>query len=147
MWLNPSASNPAKLLNRLQREIEEAIISLAGERTRTAQKKKRLEASLTQNEMREADWSDKAKTAMDHGREDLARQALMAREDWLATVIDESVASQLEPALVSQPQPLAVVIPTIVPYSSQIKQPSAKPLEPKAIPKIDLAPIPAEEGG
>lgn len=76
-----AASNPAKMLNQLQREIEEAIIALEGERTKTRQQKKRLEASLTQNEMREADWSDKAKAAMDHGREDLARQALLARED------------------------------------------------------------------
>ena len=81
-----AASNPAKMLNRLPREIEEAIISLEGERTRTTQRKKRLEASLTQNEMREADWGDKAKQAMDHDREDLARQALMAREDCRETI-------------------------------------------------------------
>ena len=76
-----SASNPAKMLSMLQREIEESIISLTGERTRVSQAKRRFEASLTQHELREADWSDKAKTAMDHGREDLARQALQARED------------------------------------------------------------------
>ena len=81
-----AASNPAKMLVKLQREIEEAIINLEGERTRTRQRKTRLEASLTQNEMREADWSDKAKTAMDHDREDLARQALMAREDCRETI-------------------------------------------------------------
>ena len=81
-----SASNPAKMLNRLQREIEEAIISLEGERTLASQRKTRLEAQLTQLEMREADWSDKAKTAMDHGREDLARQALIAREDCTASI-------------------------------------------------------------
>ncbi|QFT76788.1 PspA/IM30 family protein [Erythrobacter sp. THAF29] len=81
-----AASNPAKMLNQLRREIEEAIIALEGERTKTRQHKKRLEASLTQNEMREADWSDKAKAAMDHDREDLARQALMAREDCRETI-------------------------------------------------------------
>lgn len=76
-----SASNPAKMLTLLQREIEESIINLTGEHTRVSQTKRRLEASLTQHDLREADWSDKAKTAMDHGREDLARQALLARED------------------------------------------------------------------
>ncbi|MFM7378214.1 MAG: PspA/IM30 family protein [Erythrobacter sp.] len=74
-----SASNPAKMLTLLQREIEESIINLTGEHTRVSQTKRRLEASLTQHDLREADWSDKAKTAMDHGREDLARQALLAR--------------------------------------------------------------------
>ena len=81
-----SASNPLKMLTRLQREIEEAIISLEGERSRTSQRITRLEAQLTQGEMREADWSDKAQTAMNHGREDLARQALMAREDTTAAI-------------------------------------------------------------
>lgn len=76
-----AASNPAKMLTLLQREIEESIIALTGERTRVAQAKRRLEASLVQNDLREADWSDKAKIAMDNGREDLARQALLARED------------------------------------------------------------------
>jgi len=76
-----AASNPAKMLTLLQREIEESIIALTGERTRVSQTRKRLEISLTQHELKEADWSDKAKTAMDHGREDLARQALLARED------------------------------------------------------------------
>jgi phage shock protein A len=81
-----AASNPAKMLTMLQREIEESIISLTGERTRVGQAKKRLEASLVQHELREADWSDKAKVAMDHGREDLARQALLAREDCRKTI-------------------------------------------------------------
>lgn len=81
-----AASNPAKMLNKLQREIEEAIIALEGERTKTERNMKKLEASLTQNELREADWGDKAKTAMDHEREDLARQALMAREDCRETI-------------------------------------------------------------
>ena len=76
-----SASNPANMLTLLQREIEESIIVLTGERTRVSQNKRRLEALLTQHELKEADWGDKAKTAMDHGREDLARQALLARED------------------------------------------------------------------
>ncbi|MEO0871708.1 MAG: PspA/IM30 family protein [Pseudomonadota bacterium] len=81
-----TASNPVKMLNRLQREIEEAIIALQREHTLATQRKARLEAQLTQTEMREADWSDKAKTAMDHGREDLARQALIAREDCTANI-------------------------------------------------------------
>ncbi|MBV7259040.1 PspA/IM30 family protein [Erythrobacter crassostreae] len=76
-----SMSSSAKMLHQLQREIEEAIIALEGERTKTERNLKRLKATLTQNEMREADWGDKAKAAMDHDREDLARQALMARED------------------------------------------------------------------
>lgn len=90
-----TASNPLKMLNRLQREIEEAIISMEGERSRTSQRITRLEAHLAQSETREADWGDKAQTAMNHGREDLARQALIAREDTTATIatIKDDLAS------------------------------------------------------
>jgi len=100
-----SASNPVKMLGRLQREIEEAIISLEGERTLAKQRKTRLEAEHTQQELRAADWSDKAKTAMDHGREDLARQALMAREDCtqtVATIADDLAALDIDLAEIDQ---------------------------------------------
>ncbi|MBX7539812.1 PspA/IM30 family protein [Qipengyuania sphaerica] len=76
-----AASNPAKLLARLQREIEEALIGLHGELSKARRQQERLHTELTQAELREADWSDKAKIAMDADREDLARQALIARED------------------------------------------------------------------
>lgn len=75
------ASNPAKLLARLQREIEEALIGLAGEATKARRQHERLKAELVKTHARVDDWSDKARIAMDNGREDLARQALLARED------------------------------------------------------------------
>lgn len=81
-----AASNPAKVLQRLQREIEESIIALERERTLTERRKSRLESQLAQIETTAKGWGEKAKTAMDHGREDLARQALMAREDCAASV-------------------------------------------------------------
>ena len=81
-----TATSPAKKLVRLQREIEEAIIELEGERSRANARKGRLETTLVQNELKEADWEDKAQIAMTNGREDLARQALMARDASLAVV-------------------------------------------------------------
>lgn len=75
------ASDPAKMLAHLQREIEEALVGLHGELSKTRRQKDRLDAEMTRSEQREADWSEKAKIAMDHDREDLARQALIARED------------------------------------------------------------------
>lgn len=81
-----AATSPAKQLASLQREIEEAIIALEGERSLANARKNRLEGVLVQNELKEADWEDKAKLAMENGREDLARQALMAREASQAAV-------------------------------------------------------------
>ncbi len=76
-----AATNPAKMLRNLQREIEDAIVSLEREHTLTNRQMDRLKTQLAQTASHEADWSAKAKTAMDHGREDLARQALLAREE------------------------------------------------------------------
>ena len=81
-----SASNPTKMLGLLYREVEEALIGLTGEMTRARRQQKRLKSELTQAELREADWSDRARIAMDNGREDLARQALHAREDCRAGI-------------------------------------------------------------
>lgn len=87
-------SDPAKMLGRLRLEIEEALIALTGELTKAKRQKDQLEAELTQAELRAADWSDKAGIAMDNGREDLARQALIAREDCNAGI--ERLREELE---------------------------------------------------
>lgn len=75
------AGNPRKMLRLLQTEIEESLITLHGDLTRTARQAER-QAKEAQATAASADgWTAKAKTAMDHKREDLARAALMARED------------------------------------------------------------------
>ena len=63
-----AATSPAKQLASLKREIEEAIIELEGERSRANARKARLEGVLVQNELKEAAWEDKAKTAMEPHR-------------------------------------------------------------------------------
>ncbi|MBX7458173.1 PspA/IM30 family protein [Qipengyuania sp. 1NDH17] len=81
-----SASNPAKMLAHLQREIEEALIGLHGDIAKARRQQERKQADLDKAGWTESDWSDKAQVAMDHGREDLARQALMAREDCRSSI-------------------------------------------------------------
>ena len=81
-----SASNPAKMLAHLQREIEEALIGLHGDIAKARRQKERKLADLDKASWTESDWSDKAQVAMDHDREDLARQALMAREDCRSSI-------------------------------------------------------------
>lgn len=76
-----SASDPAKMLRQLQREIEEALIGLEGEISRGTRQHARHLAKAEQLDASVDDWNAKAKTAMDHDREDLARGALLARED------------------------------------------------------------------
>lgn len=85
-----TASNPAKMLRHLQQEIEESIIELQGEHTLAAQRIERLKAQITKAKALEQEWADKAQTALKHEREDLARQALIAREGCHANLVDLS---------------------------------------------------------
>ena len=75
------ASNPAKMLRLLRKEIEESDVALHGEITKLSRQKDRAEASAKRMAEDAKGWSEKAKIAMDHDREDLARSALLARED------------------------------------------------------------------
>ena len=76
-----SATDPAKMVRLLQARVEETIISLQGDLTRARRRHERLTATIAQTRQGEADWTDKARLAMDHQREDLARAALLAREN------------------------------------------------------------------
>lgn len=81
-----SASDPAKMLGHLQREIEEALIGLHGDIAKARRQKERKQSECDKAGWTLSDWDDKAKVAMDHGREDLARQALMAREECRSSI-------------------------------------------------------------
>jgi phage shock protein A len=76
-----SASNPEKMLRLLQRRIEDTIIAMQGDLTKARRVHARLLAEVPQLARTEADWTDKARMAMDKKREDLARAALLAREN------------------------------------------------------------------
>lgn len=75
------ASDPAKMLKLLRTEIEENLIGLQGELSRAKRESDALDAEAKKATSDADAWTDKAKVAMDHGREDLARSALLARED------------------------------------------------------------------
>jgi phage shock protein A len=76
-----SASNPDKMLRLLRGRLQEALIALQGDLTRSERQAERHRAQAAQLAAAATGWTDKAKTAMDHKREDLARAALLARED------------------------------------------------------------------
>jgi phage shock protein A len=76
-----SAGNPEKVLRLLQGRLQEAVIALQGDLSRARRESERRRAEAATLATTAAGWTDKAKTAMDHKREDLARAALLARED------------------------------------------------------------------
>jgi phage shock protein A len=76
-----AASQPEKMLRLLQSRLQESIIALQGDLTRTQRQSERHRAESAALAATAAGWTDKARVAMDHKREDLARAALLARED------------------------------------------------------------------
>lgn len=84
-----SATDPAKMVRLLQRRVEETIITLQGDLARARRRHERLTASIAQLGRTESDWTDKARLAMEHKREDLARAALLARENVRNTLAAE----------------------------------------------------------
>ncbi|WP_428028078.1 PspA/IM30 family protein [Altererythrobacter sp.] len=78
------AGNPQKMLRLLRTEIEESLVALHSDLARAQRKAAQLADKARQVEEDAQGWTVKAKTAVDHKREDLARSALLAREDGLA---------------------------------------------------------------
>ena len=74
------AGEPRKMLRLLQSEIEETLIALHGDAAKARRQRDRLRDSASRLAAGAEEWTARAKIAIDHGREDLARSALLARE-------------------------------------------------------------------
>ena len=74
------AGEQHKMLRLLQTEIEEALIGLHGDVAKSRREHDRQSHAEQQLAVVAEEWTAKAKIAVDHGREDLARAALLARE-------------------------------------------------------------------
>ena len=85
------------MLRLLQSEVEDALITLHGDvsKARRAHQRKAEAAQRLANTAEE--WTGKAKVAVDHGREDLARAALLARESDRQKVEDMKAESRHSP--------------------------------------------------
>ncbi|MBI1402380.1 MAG: hypothetical protein GC147_04110 [Porphyrobacter sp.] len=88
------AGEPRKMLRLLQSEIEEALIALHGDVTKAKRQQARLGDSAKRIEAAADEWTARAKIAVDHGREDLARSALLAREAERAKAAAEREAAE-----------------------------------------------------
>lgn len=84
------ASDPRKMLLLMRTQIEDSLVVLQGDLTKAKRKAQRLADSASAKASTAEEWTAKAKLAIDKGREDLARSALMAREG------DRKLAAQLE---------------------------------------------------
>lgn len=101
------AGDPRKMLRLLQSEIEETLIALHGDAAKARRQQVRLHDTAVRLAARAEEWTGKAKIAIDHGREDLARAALLTREAERAKAADATDAAD---ALDGQIEDAAAVI-------------------------------------
>lgn len=73
------AEDPEKLVKQMIREMEDTLVEIKAACAGAMAAKKRAERDLAAMTRRAAHWDSRAGIAVDHGREDLAREALRAK--------------------------------------------------------------------
>jgi len=74
-----NAEDPEKLIKLMIREMEDTLIELKSSCANTIANQKKVERMLEDTQEREDFWTRKAELAVNKGRDDLARQALMEK--------------------------------------------------------------------
>ncbi len=70
------AEDPEKLLRMMIREMEDTLVEIKASCAGAMAARKKTERQIEEARAKGEDWADKAKFAVDAGREDLAREAL-----------------------------------------------------------------------
>ena len=75
-----SAENPEKIARLIIQEMEDTLVEVRTAAARAMADKKEMERDIAHFSTVRDDWANKAELAIDKGREDLARGALMAKQ-------------------------------------------------------------------
>jgi len=88
------AEDPEKLIKLMIQEMEDTLVEIKASCAGAMAETKKIERELDQVEARARDWAAKAELAVERGREDLAREALVEKRRYAerARGLDEELA-------------------------------------------------------
>lgn len=75
------AEDPEKMIDQILRDMESNILTARSQVAAMIAQEKELEADIAETRQLAAEWGDKAKRAVDAGKDDLAREALRRKRD------------------------------------------------------------------
>ncbi|WP_394173615.1 phage shock protein PspA [Thalassotalea litorea] len=96
------AENPEKMIRLIIQEMEETLVEVRTSAAKQIAEKKTLTRQLRAQTDKAAQWQEKAELAINKGRDDLARQALLAKQQCQPVITDiEAQLLQVEELLES----------------------------------------------
>jgi phage shock protein A len=96
------AEDPEKLIRLMIQEMEDTLVEIKAGCAGAMAARKKVERELSGTQARAEDWQAKAELAVDKGREDLAREALITRRAFLQRVQELEQEAEAGGALVEQ---------------------------------------------
>ena len=94
------AENPEKMLNMIIQEMEHTLVEVRSSSAKTIAQKKELKRRISDKTSLAANWQEKAELAVSKGRDDLAKAALVEKQNIEQSItVEEKELQHLEVSL------------------------------------------------